>query len=200
VDPEFPWPLSQLGLLAERRGRLDDAADYLKQSTMIDHSRPSHYLYGVLLLNMKRYDEAEQELELSLRVSPSHLGTIIARVFVAYLRGDKEEATRRFNAAWAKYGASYPNAFVGLMGGREAQLRDLMTRWDDGNLPTNAATRSKAYMVLGEYDAAIDWLIRAIDDGSASPFIRAGIEFDGLRAHPRFAEVLAKLDASEVSH
>jgi tetratricopeptide (TPR) repeat protein len=202
VDPEFPWPISQLGFLAERRGRLDDAADYLKQSTMVDHSRPSHYFYGQLLLNMKRFDEAEQEFDLALRIDPTDLMTMISRVAVMYEQGNAAEGKRRFDAAWKRYGTTYPNAFVPVMvmAGHEAELRDLMKRWDEGTVATHTTWRLWAHMMLGEDDAAIDCLLRLIDEGHAPEFTRAGAWFEPLRANPRFAEVLAKLDASEVSH
>ncbi len=62
--------------------------------------------------------------------------------------------------------------------------------------------RFSAHTALHEDDEAIDWLIRSIDEGLTQDiwFIRSGALLDTLRAHPRFAEVLAKLDASEVTH
>ncbi len=133
LNPDDPWPLTQLGLLAARRGHLDEAADYLKQSTVNDHAKPSHYYYGMVLLNLKRFDEAEQEFEIALRVIPTDVEAMTARVLVAHLRGNDAEAKARFDAAWAKYGATQPYQFIGVMPivGHEQDLRELMKRWDD---------------------------------------------------------------------
>jgi len=202
LEPDFPWPLSQLGHIAVRRGRLDEAADYFKQSTMVDHSRPSHSYYGAVLLNLKRFDEAEHEFDLALRVDRSDLLSMIGRVNVAYLKGDKIEGDKRFAAAWAKYGAEYPNAFVTAMGlaGRETQLRDLMKQWDDGVVPTDPESRAWAHLMLGEYDAAIDSLMRAVEQGNVPRWVRAGLMFDALHTRPRYSDLLAQVDATEVTH
>jgi serine/threonine protein kinase/TolB-like protein len=204
LNPDFPWPLSQLGHIAVRRGRLDEAADYLKQSTLDHRARPSHRYYGLVLLNLKRFDEAERELDIALRVDPTDVEMMVWRVVCAYLSGAEAEAKTRFDAAWAKYEATDRYWFVGVMpiGDREQELREWMKQWDDGTAPANAAQRFWAHYSLGEDDQAIEWLIQSFDDGSAKfvEFIRAGAVLERLRVHPRFAEVLAKLDASEVTH
>ena len=46
---------------------------------------------------------------------------------------------------------------------------------------------------LGEYETALDSLLRACDAqvGWPLPFLRVDARFDALRQHPRFADVLA---------
>jgi len=201
LDPEYPWPVSRLGVLAARRGHLEEAADYLKQSTINDHSKPSHVLYAAVLMDLKRYAEAERELETALRVYPADVEAMTARVWLAHLRGDDAEAKKRFEAAWAEYGATQWFRFVFVMpvAGREQDLRDLMRQWHEGT-PGYASLQFWAHLALGDDDAAIDWLIRMIDEGAELPYLRAGALFDKFHDHPRFTEVLAKLDASEVTH
>src|SRR5262249_26106921 len=121
----------------------------------------------------------------------------------AHLRGNDAEAKARFDAAWAKYGAAHPGSFVEVatMVGREQDLRASMQHWNDA-ARADALLQFYAHFALHEDDAAIEWSIRSIDQGLVDylPLIRSGARLERLRTHPRFGEVLAKLDASEVTH
>ena len=126
-------------------------------------------------------------------------------MIVAHRRGRDDEAKARFDAVWAKYGKVAPESFIPVlpMVGREQELRDLMKQWDAGTRPTNAVARFVAYNALQEYDAAIDWLLRALDEGVRQdylPNIRVDKLYPEIHKHPRYAEVAAKLDAKEVTH
>jgi serine/threonine protein kinase/TolB-like protein/Tfp pilus assembly protein PilF len=202
IDPQYPWTYTVLGELATRRGRLEEAADYFKQATLNDRARPSHWFYGINLLALGRFDEAAREFDIALHINPNDVESMVARAVTAYLLGHTDEARTRFDVAWARYGRTSPNDFVSLFArvGREQELRNLMKEWDAGTRPTSAGLRFLAHESLGETDVAIDWLLRSIDEHSEPAYLRAGGFWPEIRAHPRYREVLAKLDASEVSH
>lgn len=202
LQPEFPAPYSGFGRLAMRRGNAQEAADYFKQATVNDATKPSHQFYGQALFALGQFDEADHQFELALRVNPNDVTAIIYRVVVAHLRGRDDEANARFDGAWAKYGKTNPEWFIWpwALLGHEKELRNLMKEWDAGTRPANAGSRFDAYNALGEYDTAIDWLLRAIDEGTAPPYVRVGSPVSEIHKHPRWPEVLAKLDAKEISH
>ena len=110
-------------------------------------------------------------------------------VIVAHRRGRDDEAKARFDAVWAKYGKVAPESFIPVlpMVGREQELRDLMKQWDAETRPTNAVARFVAYNALQEYDAAIDWLLPALDEGVRQdylPNIRVDKLYPEIHKHP----------------
>src|SRR6185295_16934048 len=63
VFPDFPLALNQLGVQYLKKGQPDKAADALKRAIKLTPQEFQPLLnYGISLLNMKRFAEAEEQL------------------------------------------------------------------------------------------------------------------------------------------
>src|SRR5262249_32927572 len=126
------------------------------------------------------------------------------KTIVSMRRNDEEEAHRRFESAWAEFGHVDPRQFVYLLPrfGRERELRALMTDWDSAPGSATAVLHAQAHRGLGEYDEAMKWLRRAVDERDLSVLetIRLPNANRELRDRPDYAELLRYLDSIEVSH
>jgi len=78
--------------------------------------------------------------------------------------------------------------------GRKAEARAVLERLlrsDRYNLPTGVG---HVYLGLGEYDAALEWFDRAVEERDQNMMlILSGRHFDPIREDPRFAALLRKM-------
>ena len=194
--------------LAMLRGDEDAAISNFKHEFEIDASvGGDHVTYGYMLLGRRDFAEADREFDTAQKLWPrgsERLPATVGQIWAASLQGRQDEAKARFDAAWSAFGHSVPEAFVLVLPavGREQELRDLMKQWDAGARQASAFTRFNAHYALGEYDEAMKWLMSAIDerDFTARLFVRLPSAYPEIRNHPALPEVLAHLDAVEVSH
>ena len=131
------------------------------------------------------------------------IGTLgLVQVWVQ--RGDVAKANAVFAPLWAKFQHARPAAAVlahqlALLG-RQAEARALI---DDASHDPNvdASLCVLTYWALKEYDDALVWLRRGIDDRNPSVLvlIRMPKVFPGLRELPGYADALAYLDSLQRS-
>jgi tetratricopeptide (TPR) repeat protein len=145
--------------------RYDAAIDQFQRTLELDPQYDvAHYYIGKALLEMGRHDEAVVELERAYVASGSPT--------------DLAELAR----GWAKAGATDRS--------REA-LAQLAAPGGDYVSPTDLA---KVHEALGENEAALDRLEQALDVRAADVvFLQVDPDWDGLRAEPRFLELLQRI-------
>jgi serine/threonine-protein kinase len=91
--------LGAVGWDERNLGRWDAARAHLEQAARLDprSGTTAHHL-GELLLNMRRYPEAERALEHALQLLPANLGVRADRATLELARGDLAQARRIINA------------------------------------------------------------------------------------------------------
>jgi tetratricopeptide (TPR) repeat protein len=192
--------------LAMQRGRVRDALQYWQQATERNpYDASPHYNYASLLRIQGDFDGAEREYDTAIRLSPRGLFEVISkqgRIRVALDRGDVDNAKAELEPLWAQYRIIFPQYFGYVLArlGHEAEARVLVAEM---SRDTNASPLSffYAYYGLKDYDEALVWLRRAIDDHSPQllPLVRIPNAFPGLQELPGYADVLAHLDSIQRS-
>ncbi len=93
-----------LGVVARARGNKREAEQHFRRSIELDSASGSHADLGELLLEMKRFDEAEAELRNALESDPSDIRARVALGGVYLERDmgdDKRAAVRELCHAWS---------------------------------------------------------------------------------------------------
>ena len=165
--PQSPVIAIQTGIMLYHARRFDELASY---GASLKQQRPNlplaHWLQGLALEQLHKYEDAAAAFETALRLSPRD-----PRVTPAL-------------------GHVY-----GVMGRQEGALRLIETTRDralKGRLgPTAVAV---IYLGLGDKDAAFSWLEKAweLREG-ALPYIKLDPRCDPIRSDPRFALLLRKM-------
>jgi tetratricopeptide (TPR) repeat protein len=164
-----------------------------------------------MLLLAREYDRAIEEARIMLELEPNSCWppfiTGIAhrqKYFEESLRGnvrpdfaEKAIAGHR-RAVELAPGAEHLLAWLGFalgVCGRKAEARAILEQFQRSEryiLPTNFA---HVHLGLGEIDAAFEWFDRAVEERDQNMMpILSYAHFDPLRADPRFAELLHKMN------
>ena len=193
-------------MLAMRRGRVRDAMRYWQQAIERDplnyFPRANYasmlYLRGDLAGAERNFDEAE-------RLAPqgaSKLSASAGRILISIQRGDLKKAKAEFEPLWSEYqhtdGANLGFLLARL--GHEAEARALVAELSLGE-NADPATIFWLYSGLKDYDHALEWLRRGIDDRNAGflSFVRLPNAFPEIQDLPGFAAALAHLDSLQRS-
>jgi serine/threonine-protein kinase len=180
-------------------GKFDAAEQYYRKALECDPlSSLAHFVLALFHNARGRPDlalpSAQQAMEMSLNPgSMSLLGTTLSEL------GRHEEGI-----AWLeKSRASGDHHFMGYLGlayvrgGRRGDAERLLAECEE--------TRRRKYisanvlvlcaMALGDIERALDWLDTAAADRDLSlGFMRGNSYFDPLRSHPRFAEIMRRVN------
>ncbi|TAJ77641.1 tetratricopeptide repeat protein, partial [bacterium] len=191
------WYTSYLSAM----GRHDEAVAQIKRAQELDPlSLIINTIVGRTFYFARKYDQAIEQGRKTLELDPN-FGGVRFHLGRAYMqKGMVNEAIAEFEKSINLRGV-IPES-VGQLGyiygrlGRKGeakklieQLKDLSTR---GYLTTyNIAV---IYTGLGENDSALEWLERAYKErASAIVFLKVNPEFDSLRSHPRFRELMRRM-------
>jgi Tfp pilus assembly protein PilF len=206
IDPHYVALYEGRAALAMQRGEPREAMQHWQEhiSESPDEA-PAHFYYGQVLVRQLDWDGAEREFNTTIRLMPKGGFAINARlslVTVSVRRGDLAKASALFAPLWAEFQhvrpafLAYPLALLG----REAEARALI----DGasrDCEVNAAVCVLTYSALKDYDDALVWLRRGIDD--RNQFILQAVRMPnalpGLQESPGYADVLAYLDSLQRS-
>ena len=117
------------------------------------------------------------------------------------LRGQLEQAKAEFEPLWAQYKSTssqffgYPLARLGHEAEARALVEDLIH-----DPKANPALVFLGYYGLKQYDKALVWVRRAIDERSdLARSVRMPNAFPGLQEQPAYADVLAHFDSIQRS-
>jgi TolB-like protein len=206
IDPDWA-PLSEASaMLAMRRGRVRDAMRYWQQAIERDplnyFPRASYasmlYLRGDLAGAERNFDEAE-------RLAPqgaSKLGATAGRILISIQRGDLEKAKTEFEPLWSEYQytATGDLGFLLARLGHEAEARALVAELSL-DAKADPVTIFWLYYGLKDYEHALEWMRRGIDDRNAGflSFVRLPNAFPEIQDLPGFAAVLGHLDSLQRS-
>ena len=151
---------------------------------------------GFMLYRAGRVDEAVVKLRHTLAMEPTFVMTRYRLGLALEAQGDYIEAIEQFSAMQPS--ADDPLAFTAIartraLMGETGEARRLLAEL--ANIARTAyvpaATIADVYVALGEFDEAITWLERGIEERAiVSMWLRSERHWDPLRSHPRFPLLL----------
>jgi TolB-like protein/cytochrome c-type biogenesis protein CcmH/NrfG len=165
--PDSPVIAMQTGIMLYHARRFDELASY---GVSLKQQRPNlplaHWLLGLALEQLHKYEDAATAFETTLRLSPRDVRAIPALGHVYGVMGRRQDALRLIET-------TRDRAMKGRLG------------------PTAVAV---IYLGLGDKDAAFSWFEKAweLREG-ALPYIKLDPRCDPIRSDPRFALLLRKM-------
>jgi serine/threonine protein kinase/tetratricopeptide (TPR) repeat protein len=202
VGAQFAW-----ATVARLDGRYQDALDaYARMLRINPAERPVvSYNRARVFLYQHRLDDAEAELNLGAQMEPNHPLIRSFRAIICAYGGDLDGAERTMRETLRRN----PDMdgirpllaqFLGLKGDHDAALRELA----EGALRVGEANFDVAYWVasvyciVGDHDAALDWLERAVSLGNENkPWFESDPRWEPFHEDPRFVELMRRIDASQ---
>jgi TolB-like protein len=209
VEPDFPHTYESFMELAMLRGRLGDALRYCELQIEADGANAGvHWRHAWLLRLDGQLDRADASLNTALRLAPNETmraAAIRTKIELELARGDEPSANRLFEQAWTEFGQSRPRYILAIYlprFGRESDLRQLVAKWESGEEPVSSFALFDAHYGLAEYDTAIVWLRRALEEriGLAWQFIRLPNTYPEITKRPGFEKLVRSLDSLLKSH
>ena len=189
-------------LLSQRR--TDEALEWAQRARELDPLALYGRDVGWILFLSRRYADAIRELHTVLAVQPDESGALWYLGFAMIEHGEAEEAVRVLERSAALSGRN--PAVLGVLvrayarAGRSKEalhvLGELTRRREGGYVA--AAAFVNAYLGLGDYERAWDWLDRAFDERSKILLhLKVHPFFDPLRNDPRFAALERRMNFPE---
>jgi TolB-like protein/tetratricopeptide (TPR) repeat protein len=189
-------------LLSQRR--TDEALEWAQRARELDPLALYGRDVGWILFLSRRYADAIRELDTVLAVQPDESGALWYLGFAMIEHGEAAEAVRVLERSAAFSGRN--PAVLGVLvrayarAGRSKEalrvLGELTRRREAGYVA--AAAFVNAYLGLGDYERAWEWLDRAFDERSKILLhLKVHPFFDPLRNDPRFAALERRMNFPE---
>ena len=186
-------------LLAQRR--TDEALEWAQRARELDPLALYGRDIGWILFLSRRYADAIREFHTVLAVQPDEAGALWYLGFAMIEHGEAAEAVHVLERSAALSGRN--PAVLGVLvrayarAGRSAEalrvLGELTRRREAGYIP--AAAFVNAYLGLGDYERALEWLDRAFDERSKILLhLKVHPFFDPLRNDPRYAALQRRMN------
>ena len=183
-------------------GRLEEAVAELERALEFDPlSVLARFWLGIMLLLGCRHERAFEESQKLLDLDPANFGGhFITAVCCRYWGRFEAAVAAQRKAVEHSSGAANMLGWLGLTlaaSGQTAEARDVLQRLHGMAATGYVPPTSFAWVHLGlkEIDAAFEWLNRAVEecDQFMMP-IKSYAFFDPIRADPRFAVLLRKMN------
>jgi serine/threonine-protein kinase len=201
LAPNLPALLWPSGMLAQTRGRLDEAIRLLRRGLELDPLASRAYgSLGLALRAAGRLDEALDAYRKALDLSPNRITAHFMRGLIHACSGRDREAMQELEqepARWARLcGLAVAHHAAGRHAESDAALAALIAEY-----PTDTGYQiAAAHAARGEHDQACEWLERAYarhDPGL--PQMANEPLFAPLRSLPRFRALAERLGVLPVS-
>ncbi len=184
------------GVFLSQMGRFEEGIAEVKRAGALDPlSVAVNINAGWVYYLARRNDQALAQWRKALEIEPN-LGAVHTSIWLAYAQ--QGEGGKALASAAEHAGDTSPLDLATLAGvyavsGRRGDAEHVLTR-----LKQLSATRyvcpyevATAHAALGQREAALDWLRKAVDDRSVCiPDVKTDPRLDGLRADPRFKQLL----------
>jgi serine/threonine-protein kinase len=200
LDPVNVNAQLYLSILLQHLGRCDEAVAIATQALTLDPlSPPLNMTLGRAHLHAGRPAEALRPLQTAIEISPGFAYAQRQLGDALLLLGRTAEAIDALRRAAASDAPNdlghlaYGLARAGERAEAESIVHGLLAREASGYLPPYGI--AAAYAGLGAHDAAMDWLERGFAEHAGSMnCVKVAPHFAGMRATPRFVNLLRRMD------
>lgn len=206
LNPSGEYARIRYAMLLSGRGRVEEAVEQIRQASALNPS--SSVLggyFGAALHYAHRFEEAagmyERVLRLDAQYSAAYIG--LCKAYTELKR--TEDALKACRAVESQDVAEDPFVLSQLVkvyedagNPREArrQLATLLRVFNERPTGDGAFWVALAYVSLGEFDQALAWLDRAVEQRSSRlAYARVDSRLDPLRGDPRFLSRMAQIEA-----
>ncbi len=202
LDPNYATAHRWYGQHLSGMGRHEEALRHVRRALALEPlSLIIHTAVGDVLFYARRYHDSIPYYRRAIELDPSFLAGRSDLARALEFVGRLDEATAEYQAALqlaegAKADPSVGLANVHALNGRREQAREILDtlRARRQQSYVSAWGLASVYAVLGEGDAALDWLERAYSEhDSTLVLLKVHPRFDALRGVPRFQALLRQM-------
>ncbi|HZI79748.1 MAG TPA: winged helix-turn-helix domain-containing protein [Vicinamibacterales bacterium] len=181
------------GLALSAFGRHDDAVAWAGRfASRNPVSAALHVNYAVVLMNARRYAEAERHLKLAIELEPRGFGAPIALAQVYTLTGRAEQAIPLLSTP--AFANSTVLAAAYAAAGRRAEALAIVERVQQNPAPVDLLSIGMVHFHLGDADRGFQWLEQAV--ARRLGYVRwfnVHPAYDRWRNDPRFVALVRQL-------
>jgi TolB-like protein/class 3 adenylate cyclase/tetratricopeptide (TPR) repeat protein len=195
LSPQDSRATQSLANVTANLGRVDEAVKLTGRAIVLDPLRSeSRFNQAVLLIVLKRYDEAEAELRKAMELQPKAAQNYLWLASIAIFRGSPDLAVKlaeqETDSFWRTYGLALAHFSNGDRAQADLQLKTLI----DGNAGDAGSQIASVYALRRESDQVFRWLDHGwetrdpgVMELRINPFLLAYAE------DPRFAAFARKI-------
>lgn len=181
-------------MLLSALGRHDEAATWAARFAARAPVSPGLQSFRAsVLINARRYAEAERHLTLAMELEPRGVVApiVLAELYIVTGRGDDAISVLSSSAAFA-HSAFLASAYAAA--GRREDALAIVKTVERNPVPRDLLPIALAYFHLGDHDRGFQWLERAVQKRLSSVrFLNVHPMFDTWRADPRFVALVRQL-------
>ena len=199
LAPSNSLVLYNLGGIYLFMGRYDDAVAALRRSVEIRPAASAYSNLGTAYFRQRRFAEAVPVYEQAFKLAPNDYRVAGNLADAYYWAGQKTQAAAGYQRAiqLAREAAkvnpkdSTPRLLLAkdhaMLGHRTEAQRELDLAFKaTPNDPEAFFYAALVHNQLGDHEAALDWLQKAVQHGYSLPEIKNAVELDNLRQNPKF--------------
>jgi serine/threonine protein kinase/Tfp pilus assembly protein PilF len=201
LNPNAPNTLAYYAHFLCIIGRPKEALWYAERAIELDPYNPLYYgLYSVTLCYNRRWDDALAAMRSADAIQPHFRIGRGARHSYYFNKGLWKEHIAFVKQDIPKDDERQALVEKGLAaGGYEGMWRAIADYWvaqyESDGLRRGALSAADHYIMAGDHDLAVEWLWKAYEEHERSmPYIGQPHIYDRLHSHPRYRELLRKLN------
>jgi Tfp pilus assembly protein PilF len=180
-------------------GRYEEGVAAAHRATLLDPLSPDHLSQdGRALFRARRYPEAIERFKKALELDPN-FGSALSRLIDTYLvtgqYGEAEALLQKRRGALGEAPAQTAQLYART--GRLAEARALMARTQNAAGGSVGVAWALVHIALGQHDAALDSIERAVRARRLTAFSLRDPRFDPIASSPRFIQVLKEMNLPE---
>ena len=181
------------GLALSAFGRHDEAIAWASRfATRNPVSALLHINYAVVLINARRYAEAERHVKLALQLEPESYSAPLVLAQVYSLTGRREQALALMSMP--PYAGSSTHAGMYAALGRRDEALAIVKKFERNPSRGDLYAIANVYLLLGDTDRGFEWMGRAVSKHAGYVrWMNVHPAFDPWRNDPRFIALVQQL-------
>lgn len=181
------------GLALSAWGRHDEAVAWSGRfASRNPVSAGLHINYAIVLINARRYPEAERHVKLALDLEPQSFAAPLVLAQVYSLTDRRNQALALMSKA--PFAGSSAQASMYAANGRREEALAIVKRIEAKPSPADVYSIANTYLLLGDTDRGFEWMQRAVSGRvSYTRWMNVHPAFDRWRNDPRFVALVAQL-------
>ena len=195
LDACYRYPM-----LLSAIGRHDEAAIWAARFSARNPASPGLQTFRAsVLINARRYAEAERHLKLAMEMEPRIFVApmVLAELYLVTGRGDDAISVLSSSPIFAR-SAFLASAYAAA--GRREEALAIVKKVERTPVPRDLLPIALVYFHLGDHARGFQWLERAVQKRVSSVrFLNVHPRFDAIRADPRFVALVRQLGLPSTS-